>query len=110
VGGPGSSALLPGGELPATDALVFDAEAARRRLGWIDAHRITRPADWLMREMDAAVGVRHWWLCRPLVEQGSMNGRFSSVLDEKRRLRGRWLNWARFRWDKWWKRLRQALR
>jgi glycosyl transferase family 25 len=110
VGGRGGSALLPGGELPATDALVFDAEAARRRLAWLDAHRITRPADWLMREMDAATGVRHWWLRRPLVEQGSMNGRFSSVLDDKRRLRGRWYNWARFRWDKWWKRLRQALR
>jgi len=109
VGGRGSHALLPGGELPATDALVFDAEAARRRLAWLDSHRITRPADWLLREMDAAIGVRHYWLREPLVEQGSMNGLFSSVLDEKRRSRGRWVNWLRFRWDRWWKRLRQRL-
>jgi len=109
VGGRSERALLPGGELPATDALVFDAEAARRRLDWIESHRITRPADWLMREMDAAIGVRHFWLRQPLVEQGSMNGLFSSVLDEKRRRRSRWLNWLRFRWDSWWKRLRQGL-
>lgn len=109
VGGRGNRALLPGGELPATDALVFDVEAARRRMAWLDSHRITRPADWLMREMDAAIGVRHYWLREPLVEQGSMNGLFSSVLDEKRRGRGRWLNWLRFRWDRWWKRLRQRL-
>jgi glycosyl transferase, family 25 len=62
-----------------------------------------------MREMDAAIGVRHYWLRAPLVEQGSMNGLFASVLDDKRRDRGRWYNWARFRWDKWWKRLRQDL-
>jgi glycosyl transferase, family 25 len=109
VGGRSRQALLPGGELPATDALVFDAEAARRRVAWLESHRITRPADWLMREMDAAIGVRHYWLREPLVEQGSMNGLFASVLDDKRRDRGRWYNWARFRWDKWWKRLRQDL-
>lgn len=109
VGGRGHQALLPGGDLPATDALVFDAEAARRRLAWLESNRITRPADWLMREMDAAVGVRHYWLREPLVDQGSMNGKFSSVLDDKRRLRGRLYNWARFRWDRWWKRLRQDL-
>jgi len=109
VGGRGGAALLPGGELPATDALVFDAEAARRRLAWIEAHRITRPADWLTRETDARVGVAHYWLREPLVEQGSMNGLFASVLDEKRRQRGRWYSWLRFRWDKWWKRLRRDL-
>lgn len=110
VGSRGARALVPGGDLPATDAVVFDNEAARRRLAWLESHRIRRPADWLMREMDAAVGVRHYWLRTPLVEQGSMNGLFHSVLDEKRRDRGRWYNWARFRWDRWWKRLRQGLR
>jgi glycosyl transferase family 25 len=105
----GDAALVPSGELPATDALIFDAEAALRRLRFIASHRITRPADWLTRETDAAVGVRHFWLREPLVEQGSMNGMFASVLDEKRRNRGRWYSWARFRWDRWWKRMRRDL-
>lgn len=107
LGGSGHDALLPGGELPATDALVFDAEAARRRLQFIASRRITRPADWLMRETDAAVGVRHYWLREPLVEQGSMNGMFDSALDEKRRGRGRRYDWVRYRWDRWWKGLRR---
>ena len=110
VGGDaGSSALIAGGLLPATDALVFDREAAQRRLDYLRSHRITRPADWLTREVDAAVGVAHYWLREPIVRQGSMDGTFASVLDSKRRIRGRWYAWLRFRWDAWWKRLRQNL-
>jgi glycosyl transferase family 25 len=110
VGTGGPNRLIAGGLLPATDALVFNQEAARRRLGYLDTHRITRPADWLTRETDAAVGVPHYWLARPIVEQGSMNGQFESVLDTKRRFRGRAYSWLRYRWDAWWKRLRRDLR
>jgi glycosyl transferase family 25 len=92
--------LVPGGQLPATDALVFDRAAAEHRLAYLDQHKIARPADWLTREVDAAVGVRHYWLREPVVEQGSMNGLFTSVLDDKRQARGRWYSWLRFRWDK----------
>lgn len=109
VGTGGPNRLIGGGPLPATDALVFDHEAARRRVAYLDTHRITRPADWLTREIDAAVGVPHFWLAQPIVEQGSMNGQFESVLDNKRRWRGRAYAWARYRWDAWWKRLRRDL-
>ena len=109
MGARSGPALLPGGLLPATDALVFDRAAAERRLDHLATRRITRPADWLIRETDAAVGVPHYWLRTPLVEQGSMNGRFDSVLDRKRQWRGRWYSWLRYRWDGWWKRLRNDL-
>ncbi len=106
--GPGST-LVPGGALPATDALVFDREAARRRLEFLRDHRITRPADWLMREVDAAVGVAHYWLRQPVVRQGSMDGRFVSVLDRKRRARDPRYVRLRFLLIGWWRRLRQRL-
>lgn len=93
--------LVPGGPLTAADALIIDVRAAQQRLNWLASHRITRPADWLLREVDAQLGIPHFWLREPIVEQGSMNGRFNSLLDEKRRLRGRWYAWLRFRWDKW---------
>jgi glycosyl transferase family 25 len=109
VGERGAQGLIPGGPLPACDAVVLDHEAARRRLDHLRKHLITRPADWLMRETDAAVGVPHYWLRLPLVEQGSMNGRFDSVLDGKRRFRGRVYSKLRYRWDAWWKRLRADL-
>lgn len=103
-----SSTLIPGGPLPAADALVCDLEAAQRRLAYLEHHLITRPADWLIRETDAAVGVTHWWLAQPVVEQGSMNGIFTSALDDKRRQRGRLYTWLRYRWDKLWRGLRYA--
>jgi glycosyl transferase family 25 len=108
--GRGDSALVRGGVLPATDALVFNREAAQRRLAWGEVNRIVRPADWLMREMDATIGVQHYWLREPLVEQGSMSGLFDSVLDEKRETRSRLRVKLRYQWDKWWKRLRLHLR
>jgi glycosyl transferase family 25 len=93
--------LTPGIELPATDATVLDRRAAELRLAYLASRRITRPADWLMREADAAMGITQFWLREPIVEQGSMNGRFVSVLDDKRTDRGRGRNWLRFRWDRW---------
>ena len=96
-----ATALVPGGPLSAADAIVFDREAAGRRLDWMSRHRVTRPADWLMREVDQECGTPHFWLSDPVVEQGSMNGRFASSLDEKRRRRGRLYAWLRYRWSKW---------
>ncbi len=96
-----ASMLLPGGPLSAADAIVFDRLAAQRRLDWLGAHRVTRPADWLMREVDQQCATPHYWLAEPVVEQGSMNGRFASSLDEKRRRRGRLYAWLRYRWSQW---------
>ncbi len=45
TGARGDPALLSGGLLPATDAPVFDRVAAERRLEYLSARRITRPAD-----------------------------------------------------------------
>jgi glycosyl transferase family 25 len=93
--------LVPGGPLPAAEAQVIDGESARMRMAWLAKNRVTRPPDWLLREVDAELGIPHYWLREPVVEQGSMNGMFSSVLDEKRRGRGRLYAWLRFRWDRW---------
>ena len=93
--------LAPGIELPATDATVLDRRAAELRLAYVARQKVTRPADWLMREADAAMGITQFWLREPIVEQGSMNGRFASVLDDKRTDRGQRWNWIRFRWDRW---------
>ncbi|HVE88626.1 MAG TPA: glycosyltransferase family 25 protein, partial [Burkholderiaceae bacterium] len=87
--------------LPATDAIVVDQRAARLRLEYISRRKFTRPADWLMREADAAMGIDHYWLSDPIVEQGSMTGRFESVLDRKRIGRSRTWTTLRFRWDRW---------
>ena len=93
--------LVPGGPLPAAEAIVIDHTSAQTRMQWLAKNRVTRPPDWLLREMDEELRIPHYWLREPVVEQGSMNGKFASVLDEKRRGRGRWYAWLRFRWDRW---------
>jgi glycosyl transferase family 25 len=93
--------LVAGGPLPAAEAIVIDHESAVMRMAWLAKNKVTRPPDWLLREVDAQLGIPHYWLREPVVEQGSMNGKFASVLDEKRRGRGRLYAWLRFRWDRW---------
>jgi len=92
--------LVAGGPLPAAEALVLDRASCARRLQWLEHNKVTRPPDWLLREMDAELGIPHFWLREPVVEQGSMNGRFHSLLDDKRRGRGLVYAWIRFRWDR----------
>ena len=92
--------LVPGGPLPAAEAQVLEREGCRMRLEWLERNRVTRPPDWLLRELDAELGIAHWWLRTPVVVQGSMNGKFTSLLDDKRAGRGRLYAWLRFRWDR----------
>lgn len=93
--------LVPGGPLPAAEAIVIDHASAVLRMAWLERNRVTRPPDWLLREMDEQLRIPHYWLREPIVEQGSMNGKFTSLLDQKRAGRGRLYAWLRFRWDRW---------
>jgi glycosyl transferase family 25 len=58
------------------------------------------PADHLIREIDPALGIRHYWLRKPIVEQGSVTGMFDSVLDANRQRHSRAYNVLRNRWNK----------
>ncbi len=83
-----------------TEGYVTDLAAMRRRLEWLEANRVTRTADHLIRQIDEHVGTAHYWLRRPIVEQGSVTGIFPSVLDRHRQKHSRWVNQLRYRWNK----------
>jgi len=89
-------------ELPLATAegYVTDAAAVARRLAWLEGQRIALPADHLIRTMDAALGIPHYWLRPPIVEQGSVTGVFPSVLDASRQKHSRAYNILRNRWSK----------
>lgn len=89
-------------ELPIATAegYVCDAEALRRRLAWVETHQIRLALDLFMREVDPPLGIRQYWLTRPLVEQGSVVGLFDSVLDGQRRKHSRTFNILRNKWNK----------
>ena len=64
-----------------TEAYVLGAQAARSRVEWIERNGISLPIDNLFNEMDREMKVALYWLEPPIVEQGSKNGQFRSVLE-----------------------------
>ncbi|MBI1395515.1 MAG: glycosyl transferase [Betaproteobacteria bacterium] len=63
------------------DSYILGAETAGRRLDWIAAHRIARPIDNQFEAIDLELGITMLWLEDPVVEQGSKNGRFQSMVE-----------------------------
>ncbi len=96
--------LAPGPlvELPiaTTEGYVCDAEALRRRLAWLDGHRVEQALDLFLRQLDPQLGIRQFWLTQPVVEQGSVVGLFDSALDGNRLKHGRTYNILRNKWNK----------
>lgn len=63
------------------EAYVLGSQAARLRVEWIDRHGIVLPIDNLFEQIDRECGIAMYWLEPPIVEQGSKNGYFRSVLE-----------------------------
>lgn len=51
------------------------------RIEWIERYGIMMPIDNLFEQIDRECGIAMYWLEPPIVEQGSKNGRFRSVLE-----------------------------
>ncbi|MGQ0544081.1 MAG: glycosyltransferase family 25 protein [Betaproteobacteria bacterium] len=82
------------------EGYVTDLAAVERRLAWLESNKVALPADHLIRQIDAALGIAQYWLREPIVEQGSVTGLFGSVLDANRRKHSRVYNVLRNRWNK----------
>lgn len=63
------------------EAYVLGSQAARLRIEWIEQRGISLPIDNLFELIDRECGIALYWLEPPIVEQGSKNGRFRSVLE-----------------------------
>lgn len=63
------------------EAYVLGIQTARLRIEWIEQHGISFPIDNLFEQIDRERGIAMYWLEPPIVEQGSKNGRFRSVLE-----------------------------
>ena len=94
---PGPLVELP---MATAEGCVYDALCMQRRLEWLNSHKVTLPADLLMRHMDEQQGTRQFWLRHPIVEQGSVLGIFDSHLDASRQKHAHFYNVMRNRWNK----------
>src|SRR5450756_417874 len=103
------SSLVPGQrlyeahEVRAADAYLIGAQAARIRVDWLEHNKIHLPPDHILTFIDREKHIRTYWSDPTLVEQGSMNGLFTSALDGGRKSKPLWYVKARF----WWQRMRK---
>ena len=82
------------------EAYITDAAAIKKRLEWLTKNKISLPADHLICQMDKELGIANYWSNRPIVEQGSISGAFTSRLDKQRLKHSRFFNISRYQWNK----------
>lgn len=83
-----------------TEAYITDLVAIKRRLAWLNNHKISLPADHLICKIDRETNGANYWSRYPLVEQGSVTGIFGSHLDNNRRKHSKLFNVLRYHWNK----------
>ena len=84
----------------AADAYVLTLEVCKRRLNWLENNQIGVALDHLYCNMDRELGIKMYWVEDPICEQGSMNGRFSSSIENEHLL---WVQRMRWKLDKFYK-------
>jgi glycosyl transferase family 25 len=79
------------------DSYIIDAETAKKRLDWIQQHKMTAPVDNEFDKIDRELGIKLLWLEDPVVEQGSKSGLFVSSIEKAL---PNWLQAWTFFWEK----------
>jgi len=89
-------------ELPlsTTEGYIVDLASIKKRIQWLKTHKITLPSDHLMVKMDQDNKTRQYWSKEPLVEQGSVTGKFITKLDQNRLKHSKCFNVLRYHWNK----------
>lgn len=80
-----------------TDSYLIDSTTAKKRLFWIEQHKISEPIDNQFEKIDQQLGIKIVWLEEPIVEQGSKNGLFNSAIEPAP---PQWLQSVLFGWEK----------
>jgi glycosyl transferase family 25 len=79
-----SRELLRVAPIETAESYLTDHLGLKRRLDWLEKNPVSLPADHLIKLIDADLRTTQYWTKSPLVEQGSLKGRFVSSLDKKR--------------------------
>ena len=89
-------------ELPLATAegYIVDLPSIKKRIQWLKTHKINLPADHLIVKIDQENKTQHYWSKEPLVEQGSVTGKFLTKLDQHRLKHSIYFNILRYQWNK----------
>lgn len=83
-----------------SEAYVTNFMASKRRIEWLNNHKVKLPSDFLLRTMDPLCGIVQYWLKEHIAEQGSVTGIFESSLDKQRQKHSFLFNYLRYQWQK----------
>jgi glycosyl transferase family 25 len=83
-----------------SEAYVTNFMASKRRIEWLNNHKVKLPSDFLLRTMDPLCGIVQYWIKEHIAEQGSVTGVFESSLDRQRRKHSFLFNYLRYQWQK----------
>jgi glycosyl transferase family 25 len=78
------------------DGYITDYVACQKRLAWLENNCVTLPADHLLKVIDQQEDITQYWSYKPLVQQGSVYGIFTSTLDGKRKNKSNLYNLLRY--------------
>lgn len=102
--------LLVKHRIATTEAYLVDLANIKRRMLWLKKHRMDLPSDHLIAHIDCDLHhAHHYWVKKPLVEQGSVTGLFTSKLDANRLKHSIYFNILRHRWNKFQRRTLKGL-
>ncbi len=79
------------------DGYITDYLACQKRLMWLESNQVSLPADHLLKDIDRQEKITQYWSYKPLVQQGSVFGMFTSTLDGKRKNKSNLYNLFRYR-------------
>ncbi len=79
------------------DGYITDYSACQKRLAWLESNQVRLPADHLLKDIDQQEKITQYWSYKPLVQQGSVFGMFTSTLDGKRKTKSNSYNLLRYR-------------
>ena len=83
-----------------SEAYVTNFMASKRRIEWLNNHKVKLPSDFLLRTMDPLCGIVQYWMKEHIAEQGSVTGVFESSLDRQRQKHSFLFNYLRYQWQK----------
>lgn len=97
--------LLIKNPIATSEGYLCDIESLKRRIQWLEGNKICLPSDHLIKYIDEVCGNAHYWIEKPVVEQGSVFGMFDTFLDRSRKKHSRYNNYMRYHWHHFWRRL-----
>ena len=81
------------------EGYIINRSGASKRLVEFEREGMNVAFDHWLQQVDAKLGIPHYWVTKPMLRQGSVSGEFETVLDSSRGNKPSWFLSLKFRWN-----------